>query len=662
MRKGKFPKKIMAILISVMMILMFSGQVLLAEANNNPNSNPNPNPGAIWTTDGVGEKVNGNLYDLKTDVYLNGGPNGGGNAGLPDGDYYIKVTTPEGALLGSSLDTVQPTVEVNGGLLPQKNLWNILKKASNGETGYDTTTNSGGEYKVWASMDSGFPNSSGKTDNFKVKAEPVPAISLGKTADKSLAGLGDKITYSYTVTNTGNVPLTDVALSDNLLGPITLTEISLAVGASVTGTASHVVVSSELSGPIVNTATATGKYGEVIVTGTKSLSVPTKSAPPENPVPAISLEKTADKIEAGLGDKITYSYTVTNTGNVPLTDVALSDNLLGPITLTEISLAVGASVTGTASHVVVSSELSGPIVNTATATGKYGEVTVTDEARLSIPIKSTPPTEYKPAINVVKTASRASAYNGETIIYNYTVRNTGNVPLKNITLNDDKLGVITLSGTALAINATVTGTATHVVASNEFPGPLTNTAITKGFYGEGTSDFVTNTTSVSVALLTSGGGGDDDDDDPAPPALPEEKPGKMEITKVIEGGGPLAGISFKLFKGQELVKTGVTNDKGILLFNGLEPSKEYSLEEIVPQGFKTNLNKNAKITVLTDATTNVLVVNTPPAPPALEEEKPEPPTPSAPEKELPVTGGNNIAYLMAGLLSLGLGLVARKHN
>ena len=58
--------------------------------------------GAIWTTLSDGTEVNGNIYDAKEDVYLNGGPGkgAGSNApGLPDGTYIFMVTNPSGKTL-----------------------------------------------------------------------------------------------------------------------------------------------------------------------------------------------------------------------------------------------------------------------------------------------------------------------------------------------------------------------------------------------------------------------------------------------------------------------------------------------------------------------------------------------------------------------------------
>ncbi len=65
--------------------------------------------GAIWTSEDDGVQVNGNLYDAKADVYLNGGPIHEGAAGLPPADkgpppdfdtYYVfQVTDPSGMVL-----------------------------------------------------------------------------------------------------------------------------------------------------------------------------------------------------------------------------------------------------------------------------------------------------------------------------------------------------------------------------------------------------------------------------------------------------------------------------------------------------------------------------------------------------------------------------------
>jgi hypothetical protein len=77
-------------------------------------------------------------------------------------------------------------------------------------------------------------------------------------ASVTTAHVGDLITYTYTVTNTGNARLTGVSVTDSRLGAVGLGVSALNSGDSTTGTAQYIVVSADLPGPLQNTATATG--------------------------------------------------------------------------------------------------------------------------------------------------------------------------------------------------------------------------------------------------------------------------------------------------------------------------------------------------------------------------------------------------------------------
>jgi hypothetical protein len=130
-----------------------------------------PVTGAIYTTDMGCTGVDLNIYGAKTDVYLDGGPRGGGGS-LPDGMYYVQVTEPDGTPLGVSVTAV---VEVSGGEFAAcYQLVDIVYAASSMYTvkGFDTTSNPGGVYKVWVSQDPTFPSNLSKTDNFKVMEQP----------------------------------------------------------------------------------------------------------------------------------------------------------------------------------------------------------------------------------------------------------------------------------------------------------------------------------------------------------------------------------------------------------------------------------------------------------------------------------------------------------
>lgn len=147
--------------------------------------------GAIFTTDAVGSFVNGNVYEMPEDVYLNGGPRANAPctaAGLPPGDYYFQVTDPSGQELLSSDPLQSRKVHVNGGVITQYLGAPATHAIGSGKCGsvtvqlcpFAATPNQGDEYKVWMILVSdhedkgGFSRSASKTDNFKV-AQACPA-------------------------------------------------------------------------------------------------------------------------------------------------------------------------------------------------------------------------------------------------------------------------------------------------------------------------------------------------------------------------------------------------------------------------------------------------------------------------------------------------------
>ena len=174
-------------------VIVIASIIIVAASVLTTTSYMAPNTGAIFTTNSSCSGTNVNIFNSKTDVYVDGGPAHEGAAGLPDGFYYIQVTEPGGALLGTSVGSATPTpVHVTNGEFEQcYQLEAVVIKASDSTPGYDDTTNGGGEYKVWVSPNSDFSN--GKTDNFKVKPE-VPAsgtLNVNKFYDANANGIND---------------------------------------------------------------------------------------------------------------------------------------------------------------------------------------------------------------------------------------------------------------------------------------------------------------------------------------------------------------------------------------------------------------------------------------------------------------------------------------
>jgi hypothetical protein len=135
--------------------------------------------GALFTTDSTCTGVDLNIYTSKEAVWIDGGPTRKGLAtGLPDGSYFVRVTSPDGkTILGETAPTELVKV-VNGEFEACYQLTAILVSPG-GARGYDDTPNNGGEYKVWISQSSDFPNRESKTDNFKV----VPSAGLDTDRD-----------------------------------------------------------------------------------------------------------------------------------------------------------------------------------------------------------------------------------------------------------------------------------------------------------------------------------------------------------------------------------------------------------------------------------------------------------------------------------------------
>lgn len=324
-----------------------------------------------------------------------------------------------------------------------------------------------------------------------------PSIDLVKTADKADFVAGDVITYTFVITNNGDVTLNDVTLADPLPGLADLkfidwpgapngdpnesgNTLTLLSGETATATATYTATQADVEkSSIYNTATTSGKSDEgATVTATDDVTV---NGPELSP--GLSLTKVADKTAFALGDTITYTFTVKNTGNQTLTGVAVTDPLPGLSTLTYTwptggtagVLAPNQEATANATYVTTQADVDrGFVHNAATAAGK-----VPDPANPEGPATpvTTPPAEANvpgpeqtPALALTKTANKTAFAKGEAVIYTFTVKNTGNVTLSNVAVTDPLPNLSTLIYTwpdstkpgVLVPNQEATATATYI--------------------------------------------------------------------------------------------------------------------------------------------------------------------------------------------------------
>jgi len=210
---------------------------------------------------------------------------------------------------------------------------------------------------------------------------PVPSLLVEKNVTGTAAryGLGDTVTYSIRVTNNGNVTQTNVRVTDPLTGQSWLVA-RMEPGDVENFTTSYVVTALDVEhGSVSNTATATGTspegYPDPIVTDTETVdTVP--------PIRTMEIEKTRITATPELGyftvgQVIDYTIAVTNTGNVNLYNVLVTDELTG-LSETIPTLAPGVTETLHTSYEVRGEDAgSAGIVNTAVASVPDGP-TVTD--------------------------------------------------------------------------------------------------------------------------------------------------------------------------------------------------------------------------------------------------------------------------------------------
>jgi uncharacterized repeat protein (TIGR01451 family)/LPXTG-motif cell wall-anchored protein len=169
----------------------------------------------------------------------------------------------------------------------------------------------------------------------------TPDLSVVKSAAQSvIPAAGQSIDYSFLVTNTGNVTLTDVAVDDQLAAPagpaleVTCPASVLAPSADMTCTATYTVTQADVDhGQVGNTATATGETpsGDKVPSGPSTVTVtanPPITVVPEAPV----LQQSCNTESVVVVPEMTgVVYTTTRDGNtVTVTATAADGYVLAP--------------------------------------------------------------------------------------------------------------------------------------------------------------------------------------------------------------------------------------------------------------------------------------------------------------------------------------------
>ena len=352
-----------------------------------------------------------------------------------------------------------------------------IKNKATGTTDQDTTEDDNNNNEVTTTVTNDCP-------------EPEPGYDVSKSVDKTTAKPGDTINYTIAVKNTGNVELTNVKITDKL--PAYYSEAKEQVS-SQNGSTGSIVKDGAITFNKLNvgeTATIKISYkikgenelvcGETKITNKVTSTTDQDKTEDNNDnnevtttvnrdcTPGYDVIKTVDKTTASAGDKLTYTITVKNTGNVELTNVKVTDEL--PAYYSEVTEKVNAPSKSTGSIVKDGSVTiaSMPVGSTATISIVYtikdtddlacGETKITNKVTSTTDqdktednndnneVTTTVYNNCEYGYDLIKTVDKTTANPGDTLTYTLTFRNTGRLDVTNVTIKDMLPAGVTMNG------------------------------------------------------------------------------------------------------------------------------------------------------------------------------------------------------------------------
>src|SRR5690606_13833545 len=261
------------------------------------------------------------------------------------------------------------------------------------------------------------------------------------------------ITKTSQVENTGTGPIANLFVTEPLTG-LSETIASLAPGASETFTDTYTISQDDMNaGNLENTATASGLAPDnstVTASATETIS--------GSKQPGLTLTKTASPTTfSSVGQQITYTIEVENTGNVTMTNISVTDPLTG-LSETIASLASGASETFTDTYTITQDDMnSGSVEYTSAASAS-----ALDSSTVTATATETISARQQPGLPLTKTASPSTIRSPtQPILYPYTTLFRSNVTMTNISVTDPLTGLSeTIASLAPGTSETFTDTYT----------------------------------------------------------------------------------------------------------------------------------------------------------------------------------------------------------
>lgn len=256
-----------------------------------------------------------------------------------------------------------------------------------------------------------------------------PEVEFTRQISSRYVHAGDDLTLVYQVKNTGNVPLTDLALNDPL-GEFSQTLENLSVGETQTFINRVQLQESAASTPTLRFASVASGQNY-----TKSLSSASITLAEE----AIFAQLSVDRTEVNYGESVTLTLTLTNGGNVSFSDITLSDSVLGMLENEPLSLPSGASPVVIARSCVIKSDTTFRVHVSGNTDAGTPFAVDTDPVSVSV-IK----TEGAADLTLSATPSARTLSEPGMVSFTLTLTNNGQSDLSRVSLKEATRGEVRL--------------------------------------------------------------------------------------------------------------------------------------------------------------------------------------------------------------------------
>jgi uncharacterized repeat protein (TIGR01451 family) len=279
-------------------------------------------------------------------------------------------------------------------------------------------------------------------------------LALAKTVSDSTPNVGDTITYTVLLSNSGPDAATNVAVTDLLPAGLTFVTATPSLGKYNSGTGlwsvgtlaggsnATLIIDAQVTSPAARTNTATITHSDQFDPDTANNTASTTERPQQAD---LALAKTVSDPTPNVGDTITFIVTLTDNGPDAATGVTVADPLPPGLTLLGATpsagsydpvtgvWSVGTVDPGTPQTLQFQAQVVSPAAQTNTATISHSDQFDPDAGNNQASATVTP---QQADLAVTKTVSDPTPNVGDTITFTVTLTNNGPDAATNVQVSD----------------------------------------------------------------------------------------------------------------------------------------------------------------------------------------------------------------------------------